>query len=138
VTISDAGIFTDSSNYLKNTLCGAIPHGAAFMYYFESSSQGYFVLGSGRLWAFDKYDALRVTSGSAYPLPNDVFIAGYQEGNLYAAAANGVLQVRGGSGIHIDIPGQDDYHYQVAFAPSWTRFFALGSRYGSIHIWTLP
>jgi WD40 repeat protein len=138
VVISDAGIFFNFDAYLVK-LCGATPKGATWVYYFENQKKALYVLGDGRLWFFNDQDVNRVAKSAPYPLPDEVFIAGDQENGWYASRQNTNLYIQSTNiPFSVNIHGQDDYRYKVAFAPAGMKIFALGSRYGSIHIWAIP
>lgn len=99
-----------------------------------------FVLGDGRVWAYDfiSTDISKLDPRFIYPSPGDVFLAANQESGIYASVSGNSLFVKNISGASYGtISGQDDYAYQAAFLPT-QKIFALGSKYGSIHIWTLP
>jgi WD40 repeat protein len=130
-------------SYDKKTeqLCSKKPDGATLVYYFEAPHQEYFVLGDGKVWSWDFLSAeiANIRSGAPYPFPNDVFLAADQDSGWYAYVSNGQLLIENvSSRIHgTTIDNQDDYHYRVAFLPN-QKLLALGSQYGSIHIWTMP
>ena len=108
------------------------------MYYFEKQRIFFFVLGDGALWnpGFNSPEVGRVGMSVSYPSPDEIFIAGNQVGGEYAIKENNVLHIQNlNRSLSIIIPGQDDYRYKVAFSPQQMKMFALGSRYGSIHIW---
>lgn len=138
--ISDAGIFFNYDEDMA-TLCGTKPNGATLTYYFPKSKRALFVLGDGRLWDWDfNFEELkRLNQTTNYPLPDEIFLGAHQDGGLYAHKADGKLHIRTALNSLVTlIDGQDDYSYRVAFLPTEQKLFALGSRYGSIHIWTLP
>jgi hypothetical protein len=57
---------------------------------------------------------------------------------VYAYASGGTVIIKNVNGSDVaTIPAQDDYQYRVALLPA-KKLIALGSRYGSIHIWTMP
>jgi serine/threonine protein kinase/WD40 repeat protein len=121
--------------------CGDPPKGTVFVYYFKKQQRELFVLGDGRVWSWDfvSQEISRIDLGHTYPNPSAVFLGANQESGLYASVDGPALYIRNvtGGASYTPIPGQDDYDYQVAFLPT-QKMFALGSKYGSIHIWTLP
>jgi WD40 repeat protein len=141
--ISSAGImFTSEFDQKMQEMCGTKPKGAALMYYFYGPHQMVFVLGdqAGSLWIWDfgGSELARIGSDTPYPLPGDIFLAGDQASGWYAFVANGTIIVRnidGSPGVTIN--EQNDYHYRMALQPE-KKLMALGSTYGSIHIWTMP
>lgn len=137
--ISNAGILFSYEQNIQD-MCGTRIEGATMMYYFPKRNRLLFVLGNGSVWLGNKdsFDISRRRFPAPYPLPGEIFLAGNQEGGWYAYAAGNKVQVRNVNGsANTTIDNQDDYHYRVAFLPG-QKLFALGSKYGSIHIWTLP
>jgi WD40 repeat protein len=138
--ISDAGILFSYDRKIQD-MCGLAKTiaGATFMYYFPQQNKLLFVLGDGTIWIGNNSDPSRsrILPSAPYPLPGSVFIAGH-EGGLYAQAVNDNLLIKTqGSGSSVNIRHNDDYLYRVAFSPG-TKLFALGTKFGSIHIWALP
>jgi len=137
--ISSVGILFTYSPTDAN-MCGTKPKGTTFVYYFKKQRKMMFVLGDGRVWAYDfiSTDISKLDPRFIYPSPGDVFLAANQESGIYASVSGNSLFVKNISGASYGtISGQDDYAYQAAFLPT-QKIFALGSKYGSIHIWTLP
>lgn len=137
--ISNVGIFFD---YLPTDekMCGTSPEGTTFMYYFQKQAKMVFVKGDGQVWTWDfkSTDISTLDPRHIYPNPSDIFLSGNQESGLYASVSGSSLYIKNISGtLYGTISGQDDYGYKVAFLPT-QKLFALGSRYGSIHIWKLP
>jgi hypothetical protein len=121
-------------------LCGIKPLGAIMTYYFYDAHKIAFVLANGdfKVYHAQSVEISRIGSAASYPLPRQVFLAADQASGWYAFVADGVMNienVNGGAGSVIN--SQDDYHYRVALLPG-KKLMALGSRYGSIHIWTMP
>ncbi|HLO27515.1 MAG TPA: hypothetical protein VK249_00175, partial [Anaerolineales bacterium] len=74
------------------------------------------------------------------PLSNEIFLAADQASGWYAYKdiGQGKIVIRNiNGGAETTIEQQDDYRYQVALLPG-RKLMALGSQYGSIHIWTMP
>lgn len=139
VIISDAGMIFDYNDYVK-TLCGTKPVGATLVYYFPQQKRAIFVLGDGRIlnWFFNQVALHRINLTSAYPLPYSIFLAGDQTLGLYAGRSGNSLVVYQSNGTKmLSIDGQDNYQYQVAFAQKKNILLALGSEFGSIHIWVV-
>lgn len=141
-TISNAGIMFYPYDEKIQTICGVKPEGAAFMYYFYEQHRMIFVLGNekGDLWIWrpNTTDYGRIISNTPYPLPRKIFLAGDQESGIYAYVSNGNINIKNISGSTVaNINEQDDYQYRVALLPA-QHLMVLGSKYGSIHIWTLP
>lgn len=142
--ISTVGImFSYSGNDPK--ICNKPPNGATFVYYFKDQSRMLYVLGNGTIWSWDFYstDITRIDPRYTYPNPGDIFLAANQDSGLYASVVDnpGVgksIEIRHITGHYIgSVPGQNIYDYQVAFLPV-QNLFALGSKFGSIHIWKMP
>ena len=113
--------------------------GATFMYYFPAQNDLFFVLGDGKVWYGNNSDSSRsrIVPSAPHPLPGSVFIAGHENG-LYAQAVGDNLLIKTIiNSTSITIRHNDDYLYRVAFLPG-KKLFALGSKYGSIHIWAMP
>lgn len=137
--ISSVGILFTYSPTDAN-MCGTKPKGATFVYYFKQQERMVFVLGNGQIWTWDFFakDISIIDPKLTYPSPGDVFLGANQTSGLYASVSGNSLIIKNIIGdSYSTIPGQDDYGYQVAFLPT-QKIFALGSKYGSIHIWTLP
>jgi WD40 repeat protein len=138
--ISDAGILFSFDQTIQD-LCATKPQGLTLMYYFQKERRALFVLGDGRVWDWDfgPYNFARIRSSMPYPLPGDIFLAGDQVSGFYAYASNNSLITAnissGARGITIN--SQDDYQYRVTFSPN-RKLMALGSKYGSIHLWAMP
>lgn len=143
--VADAGIFYEYDPYLAK-LCGSVPTGAIFAFYNKNSSTGKFILGSGSLWGFAETGIRLASSSSPYPLPDKIFQADYSNNGWYASVAtyysssnaSSSFEIHNVNGSSMTIPNQDDYNYRVAFLPVGMKMLALGSKYGSIHIWILP
>ncbi len=138
--IYDTGVLFSYDQKVQD-LCSTKPNGTTLVYYFEIPHRVFFVLSNGKLWNWDflSADIGRIPSGAPYPFPDDVFLAADQDSGWYAYASGKSLVIQN---ISAGKPGttintQDDYHYRVAFLPS-QKLLALGSQYGSIHIWTTP
>lgn len=141
--ISRAGIMFNTFDPKMQEMCGTEIPGAALMYYFYDAHRVVFVLGTekGDLWTwnFSSDDFSRVGSSTPYPLPRRVFLAADQASGWYAYVADGRIVVenldasQGGTSID----SQTEYEYRVALQPG-QHLMALGSRYGSIHIWAMP
>lgn len=141
--ISNAGImFTSEFDRKMQEMCGTKPKGAALMYYFYGPHQMVFVLGDagGTLWTWDfgGSELARIGSDTPYALPSEIFLAGDQASGWYAFVQNGTIVVRNIDGSNgTTINNQNDYRYRVALQPE-QKLMALGSTYGSIHIWSMP
>jgi len=141
-TISNAGIMFYPYDAKIQEMCGVKPEGAAPMYYFYEQHRMLFVLGNenGDIWIWrpNATDYNRVQSNTPYPQSRKIFLAADQASGLYAYVANSLINIKNISGANITtINRQDDYQYRVALLPD-KQLMALGSRYGSIHIWALP
>lgn len=137
--ISNAGILFSYEQHIQD-MCGTRIEGATMMYYFPEQNRLLFVLGDGSVWLGNKdsSDISRKRFPVPYPLPGEIFLAGDQKGGWYAYVIGDKAHVKNVTNAsHVIIDNQDDYQYRVAFLPD-KRLFALGSRYGSIHVWTLP
>lgn len=138
--IYDTGVLFSYDDQVRE-LCSKKPEGATLVYYFESSHRVYYVLGDGKVWSwnFRSADIANIRFSSPYPFPDDVFLAADQHSGWYASTSGTDLFIRnmsrGDSGITIKTQG--DYRYRVAFLPN-KKMMALGSQYGSIHIWVMP
>jgi len=138
--ISNAGIMFYPYDAKIQEICGVKPEGAAMMYYFYEQHRMLFVLGNGNIWTWspNSIDYNRIQSNTSYPLPRKIFLAADQASGIYVYVANGLINIKNISGANITtIDRQDDYQYRVALLPD-KKLMALGSRYGSIHIRTLP
>ncbi len=141
--ISNAGIFFRSFDNNMQTMCGTKPLGLTVMYYFYEKHQIAFVLGeanNGAVWIsdFDLTEINRREEDVAYPTSSQIFLAADQASGLYAYVSDGKINIKNISGANSGaIEQQDDYQYRVALLPG-KNLMALGSKYGSIHIWTLP
>lgn len=141
--ISNAGIlFTYDEKVEK--MCGTKPLNIILVYYFYDPHQMLFVLGNGDLWVWDFNPVAlnRIKSNVAYPLSNDIFLAADQESGWYAykdieQGKINIKNIHGSINSDTTIDQQEDYQYRVALLPA-QKLMALGSRYGSIHIWTMP
>lgn len=140
--ISGAGIMFHEYDAKIQEMCGVKPLGAKLMYYFYQSHRMLFVRGNEKgdlwIWTSNTADLGRFRSNTPYPTPGKIFLAGDQASGLYAYVANGRILIKNISGSTVaTIDRQDDYQYRVALLPD-KKLMALGSRYGSIHIWVLP
>lgn len=140
--ISNAGVlFTYDQKVEK--MCGTKPSGVTLVYYFYENHKMVFVLGNGTLWVwdFDPIEKYRLeTSGEPYPLSGEIFLAGDQASGWYAYKdlARDQLSLQNiNTNSGTTIAQQEDYQYRIALLPE-KKLIALGSRYGSIHIWTMP
>jgi serine/threonine protein kinase len=138
-TISNAGIlFTEDEDILK--MCRANPPGALLKYFFRNQNRLLFLLGDGRIWPSTS-SALaisRIPQLGAHPSSDTIILAGDQRG-WYAYVNGTSLYIRNisSSSAGTTLSEQSDYQYQVAFLPEH-HLMALGSKYGSIHIWSMP
>jgi WD40 repeat protein len=141
--ISDAGvIFTNTFDQQLQDMCGTAVPGATLVYYFRQAHKMVFVLGNeiGEVWVwgFSGADLSRKGSSIPFSLPYKAFLTADQDSGWYAYVTSGsiiVKNISGETGTTID--EQTDYQYRVALLPG-QKLMALGSRYGSIHIWTMP
>ncbi len=142
--ISNTGILFTGYDDRVEKMCGVKPPGAIFMYYFYEQHHMLFVLDQGELWSWDfnatTLNQVKARSTGNFPLPNEIFLAADQTSGWYAykditQGKISIEKVDGGTGTTID--QQNDYQYKVALQPG-QHLIALGSRYGSIHIWTMP
>lgn len=140
--ISNAGILFNTYDQKMQDMCGTKPRGAILMYYFYTSHKMLFVLGNENgdlwIWDFNSTDISRIESDTPYPLSSQIFLAGDQASGWYAYVSQGKINIKninGSTGTTIE--QQDDYQYRVALLPG-KKLMALGSQYGSIHIWTMP
>ena len=140
--ISNAGVlFTYDQKVEK--MCGNKPPGAILMYYFYEEHKMVFVLGDGKpwVWGFNAVELNRLeSSGESYPLSSEIFLAADQSTGWYAykdlaQAQLNIANINNNNGT--TIAQQEDYQYRVALLPG-KQLMALGSKYGSIHIWTMP
>jgi WD40 repeat protein len=138
--ISDANILFTYDARIRD-MCSRKPEGATHVYYFKAPHKVFFVLGDGRVWSWNflSSDIANIRSNAAYPLSSSVFLAADQESGWYGYVSNGELLIQNASTFQAkaNIPFQDDYMYRLALMPD-QGLFALGSQYGSIHIWTMP
>jgi serine/threonine protein kinase/WD40 repeat protein len=121
-------------------LCGTKPENLTSVYYFYQQHRIVFVRGNGETWVWDfvSDEIGKPRPPGVYPVPGDIFLAAEQSSGWYAYADEHRVVLRnlsGAAGTVIDY--QDDYRYRVALLPE-KNLMALGSRYGSIHIWTMP
>lgn len=121
-------------------LCGTKPEGLTGMYYFYQQQRIVFVRSDGEIWLWDFIDddISKPRPPGAYPVPGDIFLAADQSSGWYAFADGSKVFIKNfvnSAGTTID--NQDDYRYRVALLPE-KNLMALGSKYGSIHIWTMP
>lgn len=141
--ISDAGIiFSKVFDEKMQKMCGTELPGATLVYYFYEAHKMVFVLGNETgevwIWGFSGSELSRKGSSTPYPLSSKIFLAADQSSGWYAYVTRGAIIVKninGATGTTID--EQTDYQYRVALLPD-KKLMALGSRYGSIHIWTMP
>ena len=139
--IADSGILFSYDQTIVN-MCGTNILGATLMYYFQKPNQMVFVRGDGNIWLgnSDSDDISNQRFGTPYPLSDEIFLAGDQAAGWYAYTDPNkeaiFLRNLDGS-LRTTIPSQQDYLYQVAFSAA-KKYVALGSRYGSIHIFTMP
>jgi WD40 repeat protein len=139
--ISNVGILFTYDEKIEK-MCGTKPLNTIFAYYFYDPHRMLFILGDGNLWVWN-FDAVKLNqmkSATTYPLSSEIFLAGDQASGWYAYKDIGqgkinIENISGGTGTTID--QQNDYQYRVALLPS-KKLMALGSKYGSIHIWTMP
>ena len=140
-TIYNAGILFLYDQKIEK-MCSTKPQNMILAYYFYEPHRMLFVLGDGHLWdwGFNPVELKRQKSSSTYPSSSEIFLAADQATGWYAYKDTGqgkisINNINGSTGTTID--QQNDYQYQVALQPA-QRLMALGSRYGSIHIWTMP
>lgn len=121
-------------------LCGTKPQGLTGMYYFYKQHRIIFVRGNGTTWVWDfiNDEMARPRPPGVHPVPGDIFLAAEQSSGWYAYAYGGKVFIRNiSSSAGTTIDNQDDYRYRVALLSN-NNLMAFGSRYGSIHIWTMP
>lgn len=140
--VSNAGIMFNAYDSKMQAMCATKPRGAILMHYFYEPHKMVFVLGNENgdlwIWDFQSTDIGLIGSDTPYPSSNKIFLAGDQASGWYAYVDGEKILIKnisGSTGVTID--EQDDYQYRVALLPGQKRM-ALGSRYGSIHIWTMP
>jgi WD40 repeat protein len=138
--IYEAGVLFSYDKKIQD-MCGTKPAGTTLVYYFESAHMAFFVLGDGRLWSWDflSSDIANIRSGNPFPFSNDIFLTADQKSGWYAYVADAKLLIRELRSTRPSktIDDQSDYLYRVALLPD-QKLMALGSQYGSIHIWTMP
>ena len=141
VTIYNAGILFLYDPKIQN-MCSIKPLNMILAYYFYQPHRMLFLLGDGQLWdwGFNPVELTRTKSDTTYPVSGEIFLAADQATGWYAykdidQGKININNINGGTGTSID--QQEDYQYQVALQPT-QKLMALGSRYGSIHIWTMP
>ncbi|GAB4449219.1 MAG: hypothetical protein OHK0041_10270 [Anaerolineales bacterium] len=136
--ISNAGVLF---SYDKNVqdMCGTRIEGATLMYYFPKSNQLLFVLGDGTVWLGNKDspEISRLRFRTPYLLPNSIFLGGDQESGWYAYTVRTQVHLMKPNASGFTLDHYDDYLYRIAFLPG-KNLIALGTRYGSIHIWAVP
>lgn len=141
--ISESGIMFYDFDAKMEKMCGSAAPGATLVYYFYDPNRVVFVLGAdknGEIWEwnFVSDDLGRVQSNTPYPLVSKIFLAADQTTGLYAYVADGEIHVKYVNGsTAMTIGGQEDYQYRLAMLPG-KKLVALGSKYGSIHIWSMP
>jgi serine/threonine protein kinase len=142
--ISNGGILFTGYDSRVEKMCGSKPPGAIFMYYFYEQHYMLFVLDKGELWPWNfngvALNQMKARSTGTYLLPGEIFLGADQASGWYAYKdlVQGTIRIEkvdGGTGTTID--QQNDYQYKVALQPA-QHLIALGSKYGSIHIWTMP
>jgi serine/threonine protein kinase len=140
--ISNAGIMFNTYDSKMQAMCGTKPKGTILMYYFYAQHKMLFVLGNETgdlwIWDFNSTDIGRIESDTPYPSSSKIFLAGDQASGWYAYVSDGQINIKnisGAAGTVID--AQTDYEYRVALLPG-KKLMALGSKYGSIHIWAMP
>jgi serine/threonine protein kinase len=140
-TIYTAGILFLYDQKIEN-MCSTKPPNMILAYYFYVPHRMLFILESGHLlnWGFNSVELNRTRSTSTYSKSSEIFLAADQATGWYAykdvdQGKISLDNINGGTGTTID--QQEDYQYQVALQPA-QKLMALGSRYGSIHIWTMP
>jgi hypothetical protein len=137
--ISNAGIlFTYNQNV--QDMCAANPQGTILKYFFQDQNKMLFVLGNGKIWKGNSQsiDFFRIAQPEPYPTSDDIFLAGEQSGWFaYVSGTTVYIENLNGIPAGTKIAEQNDYQYQVALFPG-KNLMALGSRYGSIHIWSMP
>ena len=138
--IYDTGVLF-SYDAKAQELCSKKPNGTTLVYYFEEPHDVFFVLGDGRVWSwnFARTDIANIHSSAPYPFPDQIFLAADQKSGWYAYARDARLLIQKNPDREPswNLQYQDGYQYQVALLPG-KHLMALGSRYGSIHIWTMP
>lgn len=141
--ISNVGMLFTQYDQKVEKMCASKPRGALLTYYFYNQHKMLLVQSNGALWIwdFDPVELSRKESFDApYPLSHEIFLAADQTSGWYAYKdlTQGKIIIKnidGANGTTID--QQNDYQYRVALLPD-KNLMALGSRYGSIHIWTMP
>lgn len=136
-------LFTADQNDQKiEKMCAAKPPGLIFVYYFYAQHRILFVRDTGALWIwnFDPVALNQLRATKVYPSSNEIFLAAEQPSGWFAytdiQAGKIILKnIDGGGETAID--QQNGYRYRVALLPG-KHLMALGSKYGSIHIWTMP
>lgn len=136
--ISTAGILFSYDRNIQD-MCGTAIEGATFMYYFPKTNQLLFVLGDGTVWLGNKNspNLSRKRSNAPYPTPRNIFLGGDQESGWYAYVTGTQVRLIQPNSSGSTIQHYDDYLYRIAFLPA-QHLIALGTRYGSIHIWSVP
>ena len=138
--LSGAGVMFDNSSTVLQ-MCGTNPQGAILKYFFKNQNLLLFVKVNGELWIgnSNSRDLSSLNSQDSYPNSDDIFLAGHQQSGWYAYVSDARIIIRNinGSPTSTQIGGQQDYGYRLAFSPD-AGLMALGSRYGSIHIWSMP
>ncbi|MFZ5883265.1 MAG: protein kinase domain-containing protein [Chloroflexota bacterium] len=136
--ISSAGILFSYDRNIQD-MCGTRIEGATLMYYFPKSNLLLFVLGDGTIWLGNKNspNISRLRARSPYLTPNLIFLGADQESGWYAYVTQTKVRFMTTNTSGWSVDHYDDYFYRVAFLPG-KNLIALGTRYGSIHIWSIP
>lgn len=136
--ISSAGVFFSYTPNIRD-MCGTRIEGATLMYYFPKTNQLLFVLGDGTVWLGNKDspDISRKRFNTPYPSPRSIFLGADQQSGWYAYVIRTQVHIIKPNTFGLTIDHNDDYLYRIAFLPA-QNLIALGTRYGSIHIWSLP
>jgi serine/threonine protein kinase len=139
--ISTVGILFTYDEKIEK-MCSTKPLNTILVYYFYEPHRMLFVLDNGNLWnwGFNQVELNRMVSATTYPSSSEIFLAADQVTGWYAYKDIGqgkisINNINGSTGTTID--QQNDYQYRVALLPA-QKLMALGSKYGSIHIWTMP
>ncbi|MBI5824422.1 MAG: protein kinase [Chloroflexi bacterium] len=141
--ISNAGLLFPQYDEKVELMCASKPRGALHMYYFYEQHKMLLVQSDGGLWVwgFNPVELSRKeSSDTPYPLSREIFLDGDQTSGWYAYKdlPQGTLHIENINGSNGEIiDQQNDYQYRVSLLPG-QNLMALGSRFGSIHIWTMP
>ena len=135
--ISDVGIFEAINNQILS-VCAPRPNGTVMDYYNYGNDRGFYTVTNG-MYFLSSPRSVNVgwlRTDKSLRDHQDVFIAGYLDKIAYARDNHNLYFGNMSSKRMLNVPWYGDYKYVAAFSPN-SNLMAIGSKFGSIHIYIM-